>query len=114
MDLHPTGFTDADLAAVPGRLEPYRRSGKPPRVDSRIEPDVWFDPGLVLEVLGAEITVSANHTTAWGIVKDGVGLALRFPRFTGRYRDDKGPADATTAREILQLFDRIRRPPAKR
>ncbi len=104
-----TGFTDADLAELPKRLAPYQSARRPPRVDSKIEPDVWFEPGLVLEVTGAEITLSPVHTAGWGRVQDGAGLALRFPRFTGRYREDKAPEDATTVEEVWQLFQAARR-----
>ena len=31
-------------------------------------------------------------------------LAMRFPRFTGRWRDDKSGEDATTTRELIELF----------
>jgi DNA ligase-1 len=37
-------------------------------------------------------------------VKAGAGLALRFPRFTGKWRDDKAPQDATTVREIVDMY----------
>jgi ATP-dependent DNA ligase len=40
------------------------------------------------------------------------GLAMRFPRFTGRWRDDKAPEDATTTRELAELFLAARRTPA--
>ena len=32
------------------------------------------------------------------------GLALRFPRFTGRWRDDKAATDATTVDEVVGLY----------
>lgn len=99
-----TGFTDRDLARLPGRLEPYRIDHPHPRVNARMKADVWFVPALVLEVLGAEITLSPIHTTDWGTVKPDTGLAVRFPRFTGRYRPDKAPEDATTDDEILQMY----------
>ena len=91
-----TGFSDADLAALPGRLAPLAAPHRPARVDARAEPDVWFEPGLVLEILSAELTLSPNYTAAWGLIKPDAGLAMRFPRFTGRWRDDKAPEDATT------------------
>jgi len=72
---------------------------------------VWFEPGMVLEVLGAELTLSPNHTAGWGQVKADSGLALRFPRFTGRYRDDKAPEDATTVEEIVAMYRAARRAP---
>jgi DNA ligase 1 len=37
---------------------------------------------------------------------------MRFPRFTGRWHDDKAPEDATTTRELVELFLTARRTPA--
>jgi DNA ligase-1 len=105
------GFSDADLAALPARLAPLRSPHKPARVDARQEPDVWFEPGLVLEVLSAELTLSPNYTAAWGQIEDDAGLAMRFPRFTGRWRNDKAPEDGTTTRELVELFLIARRRP---
>ena len=99
-----SGFSDEDLNEVlPRRLEPYRRTGRHPRVWSLLEPDVWFDPALVIEVEAQEITLSPNHTCAFGAVQEGRGLALRFPRFV-RYRDDKSPEEATTTREVVEMY----------
>jgi DNA ligase-1 len=106
------GFSDADLAALPARLEPLISPHKPAQVDARQEPDVWFEPGLVLEILSAELTLSPNYTAGWGLVADDAGLAMRFPRFTGRWRDDKAAEDATTTRELAELFLTARRTPA--
>jgi DNA ligase 1 len=105
------GFSDADLAALPARLAPLLSPHKPARVDARQEPDVWFEPGLVLEILSAELTLSPNYTAAWGQIENDAGLAMRFPRFTGRWRDDKAPEDATTTRELVELFLTARRTP---
>jgi DNA ligase-1 len=107
-----TGFSDADLAALPGRLAPLAALGRPARVDARQEPDIWFEPGLVLEILSAELTLSPNYTASWGQIKDNAGLAMRFPRFTGRWRDDKAPEDATTTGELVDLYRTARRAPA--
>ncbi|MBO0818764.1 MAG: DNA ligase, partial [Actinobacteria bacterium] len=84
----------------------------PARVDARQQPDVWFEPGLVLEILSAELTLSPTYTAAWGQLKDDAGLAMRFPRFTGRYRDDKAPEDATTTGELAGLYRTAQRKPA--
>jgi DNA ligase-1 len=100
-----SGFTDKLLAALPKRLHPHARSSRHPRVDSRLRPDVWFEPALVCEVIGAEITLSPVHTAGWDAVRKGSGLAIRFPRLT-RVRDDKGPADATTVQEIVEMYRR--------
>jgi DNA ligase-1 len=101
-----TGFSDEVLFALPDRLKGLKRDHKPARVDSKLVPDVWFEPEIVLEVRGAELTVSPIHTCAWGAVREGAGLAVRFPRFTGRWRDDKGPEDATTPTELLGMYHR--------
>jgi len=106
------GFSDADLTALPARLAPLQSTHKPARVDARQEPDVWFEPGLVLEILSAELTLSPNYTAGWGQIQPDAGLAMRFPRFTGRWRDDKAPEDATTTRELAELFLAARRAPA--
>jgi DNA ligase 1 len=105
-----TGFSDAELAALPQRLAPLARDEKPARVDARRHADVWFEPAVVVEVLAAELTLSPTHTAAWGLLKEDSGLALRFPRFTGRWRDDKSPTDATTVTEVVDLFRGARRP----
>jgi DNA ligase-1 len=107
-----TGFSDAELAALPQRLAPQAREQRPARVDSRWHADVWFEPTLVVEVLAAELTLSPHHTAAWGVLKEDAGLALRFPRFTGRWRDDKSPEDATTVEEVLAMYRSARRAPA--
>ena len=107
-----TGFSDADLAALPARLAPLAAPHRPARVDARQEPDLWFEPGLVLEILSAELTLSPNYTAAWGQIKPDAGLAMRFPRFTGRWRDDKAPEDATSTQELADLYRTARRAPA--
>ncbi len=107
-----TGFSDAELAALPARLAPLARAERPARVDARQGADVWFEPGVVVEILSAELTLSPNHTAGWGQVKQDAGLALRFPRFTGRWRDDKAPEDATTTGELVSLYRKARRAPA--
>jgi DNA ligase-1 len=104
-----TGFSDAELAALPARLAPLARPDKPARVDGPQEPDIWFEPGLVLEILSAELTLSPNYTAGWGQIRPDAGLALRFPRFTGRWRDDKAPEDATTTSELIDLYRTARR-----
>ncbi len=101
-----SGFDDATLEALPKRLAQHRRDRKLARVDSKLEPDVWFEPAVVLEVLGAEITLSPVHTAGQDLVRPGAGFAIRFPRFTGKWREDKGPEDATTVQEIREMYDR--------
>ncbi len=99
-----SGFDDARLAEMPKRLAKYETDAPPPEVESGIVPDRWMRPGLVLEVRGAELTVSPVHRAELGAIRPGAGLALRFPRFTGRFRDDKGPTEATTSQELLEMY----------
>ena len=106
-----TGFSDAELAALPARLAELARPERPARVDARQQPDIWFEPGLVAEILSAELTLSPNYSAGWGQVREDAGLALRFPRFTGRWRDDKAPEDATTTSELVSLYRTARREP---
>jgi len=99
-----TGFDDETLRKLPEKLKGARQDRRPARVDSKLEADVWFNPEIVLEVRGAELTVSPVHTAAAGTIRPGAGLAIRFPRFTGRWREDKGPEDATTVKELLGMY----------
>jgi DNA ligase-1 len=98
-----SGLTDENLVALPGMMEPYRVEGKHPMVDSLMDADIWFSPGLVIEVLGDELTLSPIHTAAFDILRDKSGVAVRFPRFI-RWRDDKNPEDATTVAEVVDMY----------
>ncbi|MCD6241618.1 ATP-dependent DNA ligase [Candidatus Bathyarchaeota archaeon] len=99
-----SGFTDEDLANLPKMMEPHRIEHKHPRVISNLEADIWFEPKIVIEVIGAEITLSPIHTCAIDKIRKGSGLAIRFPRFTGNYRFDKSAEDATTEKEIIEMY----------
>ena len=92
-----TGLNDEVLEELPKKLAKYKVEKKPARVSvqKEMEPDVWFEPKIVVEVLGAEITKSPFHTC-------GSGLALRFPRFK-RFREDKNAEQATTTKEIEKM-----------
>lgn len=59
-------FSEADLAAPPARLAPLASQDRPAGVDARQQPDAWFEPGLVLEILGAELSLSPNCAAGWG------------------------------------------------
>ena len=99
-----TGFKDEDLAKLPKMMEKHWLLHKSPRVNSSLEADVWFEPKVVIEVIGAEITLSPIHTAAIDAIRKGSGLAIRFPRFTGNYRLDKAAEDATTVKEIIEMY----------
>ena len=98
-----TGFKDEDLERMEEILKPYMRQNRHPRVLSEIEPDVWTEPALVAEIIGAEITLSPLHTCARGALKPDTGISIRFPRFI-RWREDKNPEDATTCKELVEMY----------
>ncbi len=100
-----SGFTDEQLAYLPRKFEDLKIENKHPRVWSEMEADYWFVPKVVLEVIGAEITLSPTHTCARDVIEKGTGLAIRFPRFTGRWRDDKSPEEATTTKELIEMYE---------
>ena len=100
-----TGFDDAFLDGMPALLDGYKTSERPSSLDAKMIPDVWFEPHVVLEVVAAEITVSPNHTAGMGMIKDDSGLGIRFPRFTGRVRDDKDAEQCTTVQEIMEMYE---------
>ena len=101
-----TGFTDEDLAKLPKMMQKHVIPHRHPRVNSMLKADVWFEPVVVLEILGAEITLSPIHTCAMDAIRKGSGLAIRFPRFTGNYRLDKAAEDATTVSEIVEMYQK--------
>jgi DNA ligase 1 len=100
-----TGFTDKDLAQLHEMLQKHVIPRKNSRVLSMLETDVWFEPAVVLEILGAEVTLSPIHMAAMNSIRKGAGLAIRFPRFTGKYRTDKSPQDATSSKEIVEMYN---------
>ncbi|MBT3297436.1 ATP-dependent DNA ligase [archaeon] len=94
-----TGLTDENLSEIPEKLKKHVLKKAPPRlsVNKEMEAEVWFEPVLVVEVSAAEVTKSPIHTCA-------SGLALRFPRFI-RYRDDKEVEEATSSKEVEEIYE---------
>ncbi|MCL4446809.1 MAG: hypothetical protein M1163_00175 [Candidatus Thermoplasmatota archaeon] len=99
-----SGFSEEQLDNLPRMLKPYQLKKRDPRVESSIDADFWFTPSLMLEVKGAEITLSPTHTCCLNVVKKGAGLAIRFPRFTGRWRGDKKVDETTNEQEIIEMY----------
>jgi DNA ligase-1 len=99
-----TGFSDEMLEKVYVMVNDHKLDNKHPRIQSEMKADFWVEPKFVFEVRGAEITFSPIHTCAFNELKANAGLAVRFPRFTGRIRDDKAPEDATTSQEIMNMY----------
>ena len=83
-----TGFTDEMLAEFKERLDEHKVAKKNPKVIS-------------------DITLSPTHPAGRKILKEG-GLAIRFPRFTGRWREDKDPTQATSVDDLIEAFEKQR------
>ncbi|MBP1357555.1 MAG: ATP-dependent DNA ligase [Sulfolobus sp.] len=98
-----SGFSDVELDELQKKLMEIKLNNKDPRVESKLEPDIWVEPKYVAEVIGAEITLSPEHTCCLGMINKEAGLSVRFPRFI-RWRDDKSIEDATTPNEIYEMY----------
>ena len=99
-----TGFTDENLDQFYQILSDKVTLKKNPRIQSEMEADVWFEPELVIEIVASEITSSPIHKTAENKIRKGNGLALRFPKFTGKIRSEKLPENASTDQEVISLY----------
>ena len=98
-----TGLSDEQWRSIRERTRGLEVDHRPARVSSLIEPSVWVEPQLVLEVLADEITRSPIHTA--GKVGAEPGYALRFPRLISFREADKKPEDATTIHELIELYE---------
>ena len=99
-----TGFSDQELEQLVPRFQPYVIPTKDPLVESKMNADVWLQPAIVLQVVGDEITRSPIHTCAYGQIAPNEGLAIRFPRFDGTWREDKSAEEATSVSEIVAAY----------
>ena len=99
-----TGFSDESLDQLYQILHPKVTIKKNPRIISEMEADVWFEPELVIEVVASEITLSPIHKAAKDVIRKDAGLALRFPKFTGKIRVEKTVEDASTNEEVITLY----------
>ena len=104
-----TGFTDESLDQFYQILADKITVKKDPRIESGLEADVWFEPEVVIEIVASEITLSPIHKVAMDKIRKGSGLALRFPKFTGKIRFEKTSENATTIDEILTLYNSQKR-----
>ena len=99
-----TGFSDESLDQLYQILSPKVTLKKNPRIISEMAADMWFEPELVIEIVASEITQSPIHKTASDKIKENTGLALRFPKFTGKIRTEKNAEDASTDEEVIALY----------
>lgn len=110
-----TGLTDEQFREFFRRAKKIHAKVKPPLYDADklLEPDVWLEPSLVVEVACDEITRSAVHTagrimkpskSGKAMMVDQPGFALRFPRLV-RFRDDRRPQDATSVKEVAKMYE---------
>jgi len=109
-----TGLTDEEWRTLATRGKKLKAKEKPPLylVDKALEPDIWMEPEVVVEIKADEITRSPIHT-AGRIMKasksgsafdvDVPGYALRFPRLE-KFRDDRKPEDVTDLDEVEKMF----------
>ncbi len=99
-----TGFTDESLDQLYQILSNKVTLKKNPRIVSEMTADIWFQPELIIEVVGSEITLSPIHKTALNVIRKGSGFALRFPKFTGKIRIEKSVESASTDEEVISLY----------
>ncbi len=94
-----TGISDAQFEELGVRLRKYKVQSTKYNdfgyeVPKILEPDVWVEPKVIVEVAADEITVSPTHSA---------GYALRFPRMV-KFRDDKSAETITTLEEVKTMF----------
>ncbi len=95
-----TGLSEQNLSGLEKILSKIKSGKKPALVESDLVPDYWVEPKIVIEVRADEITKSPIHLAG---KESGEGYALRFPRMIS-IRTDKSPKEATTTKEIMQMF----------
>ena len=99
-----TGFSDELLQQLYDRLSPTVIDGPKATYvyDPSAEPDVWFEPTVLFEVLTADLSLSPVYKAGSGTYDR--GISLRFPRFI-RLRDDKGVEDATSSEQVIEFYE---------
>jgi DNA ligase-1 len=101
-----TGFKDEDLETHTNFLKEHviEKPKSYYRIDDTLKPDVWFEPVQVWEIKCADLSLSPVHTAAIGVLDSNKGISLRFPRYL-RIRDDKKPEEATSASQIVDMYN---------
>jgi DNA ligase-1 len=102
-----SGFTDDFYKANRTKYDPDTNTNvinKPSYIEySAGNPDVWFEPQEVWEMVFADVTLSPTYTAAIGLVSEERGLSLRFPRFL-KVREDKSIEEASTDEFLADLY----------
>lgn len=104
-----TGFSEAKLEEVHSQLSEITIIRPKPFYShssvTKDQPDVWFEPRVVWEVLAAGLTLSPRYKAGVDVLADasGRGISLRFPRFLNG-RPDKKPEDATESRMVMEFY----------
>ncbi|XP_022119718.2 DNA ligase 1 [Pieris rapae] len=100
-----TGFSDEDLRTFSETLKAHVIDAPKSyySYENSMNPDVWFEAACVWEVRCADLSLSPAHRAALGLVDRDKGISLRFPRFI-RCRDDKRPEQATSARQVADMY----------
>lgn len=99
-----TGLTDEEWRSIKEKTHGLESDHRPARVNATLEPSVWVKPEIVIEVLADEITRSPIHTAGMDKEVNEPGYALRFPRLVTFRDKDKKAEDATTVKELIQLY----------
>lgn len=104
-----TGLTDEEWREIHKRADKIKVDHKPARVNSILTPSVWIEPSIVIEVLADEITKSPVHTAGMdkgaSLPAGRQGYALRFPRLVTFREADKKAEDATTVKELIEMYN---------
>lgn len=77
----------------------------PEMYDSPLMPDIWFHPGEVWEIRGADITLSPVYRAGLGLASEERGFSIRFPRFM-KVREDKSIEEASSTEDIAYMVRR--------
>lgn len=91
-----SGLTDEIMDSATREMKQFLVKKMPINVFCEDIPDVWFNPEIVIEIIGDEITKSEKFAS--------LGYSMRFPVFQ-RFRPEKSPIDITTVKEIKELYE---------
>ncbi|MCS4541150.1 MAG: ATP-dependent DNA ligase [Euryarchaeota archaeon] len=93
-----SGLTDEQLEEFTKMFKEIIAKTKPEEIVAELEPNVWFKPNVVWEIVYEEIQPSPHekHTSSFG---------LRFPRFV-KIREDKNVNQVNTVEEVRYLYEK--------